>query len=190
MGFFDRFTQPEPHLIEKSDGLVLRPPVMDDFPAWASLRLASRSFLEPWEPIWPADDLTRAAYRRRYFPASGPDSLHPYFIFSASSGALLGGISFGHVRRGVSQSAMLGYWMGKPYAGKGIMTKAVPLALRQAFGPLKFRRIEAGCIPRNHASIRVLVANGFQKEGYAREFLCIAGVWEDHVIYARLKSDQ
>ena len=190
MGLFDRFTNPDKRGTERGSGLMIRPPTMDDFSQWAVLRSESRDFLVPWEPKWADDDVTRSAYRRRYFNDTDPDFLYPYFIFDEKTGALLGGISFGHVRRGVAQSAMMGYWMGQRHSGKGIMTHAVPLALRQAFGPLGFRRIEAGCVPRNTASIRVLENNNFIREGYAREYLCIAGVWEDHVIYARLKSDK
>ena len=189
MGLFGRINKPIGRHTESGNGLMIRPPVMDDFLAWEVLRATSRAFLTPWEPTWPMDDLTRNAFRRRYFNDADPDFLHPYFIFSQPSGQLLGGISFGHVRRGVAQSAMMGYWMGQPYAGKGIMTKAVPLALRQAFGPLGFRRIEAACVPRNLASIKVLENNGFIREGFARQYLCIAGHWEDHLTFARLKSD-
>jgi ribosomal-protein-alanine N-acetyltransferase len=189
VGLFNRLTKTVERNAERSDGLIIRPPEMDDYPSWAALRSESRDFLIPWEPKWANDDLTRSAYRRRYFNDSDPDFLHPYFIFEENTGTLLGGISFGHVRRGVAQSAMMGYWMGQRHSGRGIMTRSVPLALRQAFGPLGFRRIEAGCIPRNTASIRVLENNHFIREGYAREYLCIAGVWEDHIIYARLKSD-
>ncbi len=189
MGLFGRLTKSVERHIERGNGLVIRPPDMDDFSQWVQLRAQSRAFLTPWEPKWADDDLTRSAYRRRYFNDDDPDSLHPYFVFDETTGALVGGISFGHVRRGVAQSAMMGYWMGEPFAGKGTMTRAVPLALKQAFGPLGFRRIEAGCVPRNEASIKVLEKTGFIREGYAREYLCIAGVWEDHVLYARLKTD-
>src|ERR671915_138282 len=47
------------------DGVVLRAPQMSDFAEWTALREASRDFLTPWEPTWPADDLTRASFRRR-----------------------------------------------------------------------------------------------------------------------------
>ena len=47
------------------DQVVLRIPQMSDFGAWADLREASRNFLVPWEPTWPADDLTRTSFRRR-----------------------------------------------------------------------------------------------------------------------------
>jgi len=46
-------------------GVMLRPPHSGDFAEWAALRETSRRFLVPWEPIWPADDLTRGAFRRR-----------------------------------------------------------------------------------------------------------------------------
>ena len=49
----------------RSLGVMLRTPQMTDFPAWAQLRETSRDFLTPWEPTWPADDLTRSAFRRR-----------------------------------------------------------------------------------------------------------------------------
>ena len=49
----------------RGDGVFMRPAKMDDYEAWASLRERSREFLAPWEPIWPADDLTKGAFRRR-----------------------------------------------------------------------------------------------------------------------------
>ena len=49
----------------RGEGVYLRPAEMRDFDAWASLRERSRQFLTAWEPIWPADDLTRSAFRRR-----------------------------------------------------------------------------------------------------------------------------
>ena len=139
----------------KGTDLLIRLPVMDDFPAWAQLRAESRSFLTPWEPTWREDDLTRTAFRLRYFNPEDRDVLYPFFICDALSGAVLGGISFGHIRRGVAHSGMMGYWMGAAHAGKGIMTCAVPLALKLAFGPVGLRRVEAGSLPKISYSISV-----------------------------------
>ena len=47
------------------EGLDLRPSELRDFVDWTSLREQSRAFLTPWEPVWPADDLTRASFRYR-----------------------------------------------------------------------------------------------------------------------------
>ena len=45
--------------------VLLRAPTLTDYPQWARVREESRAFLSPWEPVWPADDLTRLAFRRR-----------------------------------------------------------------------------------------------------------------------------
>jgi len=184
---------PDPTTLIRSEGLLLRAPRMDDYVDWAQLRQESRSFLAPWEPVWPVDDLTRQSFRRRmkrYHDDMIADLAYTLFIFEPTTGSLMGGMTLGNVRRGVSQSATLGYWMGQPFAGRGIMTKAVRVMKVFAFEKLGLRRIEAGCIPNNIASIRVLEANGFEREGYAREYLCIAGVWQDHFLYACLNDSR
>ena len=186
-------SMPDPTPLIRSEGLLLRAPRMDDYVDWAQLRQESRSFLAPWEPVWPVDDLTRQSFRRRmkrYHDDMIAELAYTLFIFEPTTGSLMGGMTLGNVRRGVSQSATLGYWMGQPFAGRGIMTKAVRVMKVFAFEKLGLRRIEAGCIPNNIASIRVLEANGFEREGYAREYLCIAGVWQDHFLYACLNDSR
>jgi ribosomal-protein-alanine N-acetyltransferase len=93
------------------------------------------------------------------------------------------------VRRGVAQSANLGYWSGAEHARRGYMSAAVAALIPFAHGQLRLRRIEAACLPENAVSVRLLEKLGFQREGYARQYLCIAGKWQDHLLYARLSSD-
>jgi len=69
------------------------------------------------------------------------------------------------------------------------MTAAVGSFVPFAFQTLRLHRIEAACIPANVASIRLLEKTGFRREGFAREYLCINGVWQDHLLFARLKGD-
>lgn len=171
----------------------LRPPALADYPAWAALRAESRAFLVPWEPLWPSDDLSRAAFRRRlrrYARDSREDTGHPFFVFRKDDDALVGGLSFAYVRRGVTQAASLGYWIGERYARRGLMSDAVRTALQHAFGGLRLHRVEAACLPHNEASIRLLEKVGFQREGYARRYLCINGAWQDHVLFAVLADDR
>jgi ribosomal-protein-alanine N-acetyltransferase len=59
-----------------------------------------------------------------------------------------------------------------------------------AFSSLRLHRLEAACIPSNAASIRLLERSGFVREGYAREYLCINGLWQDHLLYARLSGER
>ena len=93
----------------------LRAPVVADFSAWRDLRLASRTFLEPWEPLWQDDEILASSFRRRmshYARLSADDLAYPFFIFQKSDSTLLGAITLSNVRRGVAQMATLGYWTG------------------------------------------------------------------------------
>ena len=185
-----RASETEPLI--RGDGLYLRPAVSADFAAWAELRAQSRDFLKPWEPTWPDDDLTRAAFRRRLrrqVEDMTRDESFTFLIFDAATDALLGGLTIGGVRRGVAQTATLGYWMGARYAGRGRMTRAVAAATRYGFSTLRLHRIEAACLPENVASMTLLERNGFQREGFARAFLRIDGAWRDHVLYALLEHE-
>jgi ribosomal-protein-alanine N-acetyltransferase len=192
MAFFRTVSFSEQWPAIMGDSVLLRAPQMADHAEWAALREASRDFLTPWEPIWPADDLTRAAFRRRikrYSEDQRGDLAYPFFIFRRSDSVLIGGLTLANVRRGCAQAGSLGYWMGEPYARKGYMTAAVSALIPFAFGTLRLHRIEAACIPANTASIRLLEKTGFRREGFARQYLCIDGVWQDHLLYACLRDD-
>jgi [ribosomal protein S5]-alanine N-acetyltransferase len=191
MTFFRAVSFTEPALTVAADRVTLRVPQMSDFEEWAALRGASRGFLVPWEPTWPADDLSRASFRRRlrrYAEDQRSDLAYPYFIFRNEDQKLVGGLTITNIRRGVAQAGSLGYWMGAAYARQGYMTAAVRALVPFAFSTLKLHRIEAACIPENAASVRLLEKTGFVREGYAREYLCINGIWQDHLLYAQVRS--
>ena len=176
----------------RGNGLLLRAPQAGDYLPWAQLRERSRSYLTPWEPIWPSDDLTRAGFRRRlrrYAEDALADRAYPFLIFREQDGALVGGITLANVRRGIVQAGTVGYWTGEPYAGHGYMTAALRLLLPTLFGELNLHRVEAACIPSNAASVRVLEKCGFVREGLARRYLCINGVWQDHLLFGMLHED-
>jgi ribosomal-protein-alanine N-acetyltransferase len=174
------------------EGLYLRPAVPGDFEAWRLLRSASRSFLTPWEPTWPLDDLTKPSFQRRLLRQDrerAEDESYGFLIFRTRDDALLGGITLGNVRRGVAQCGTLGYWMGEQHAGQGHMAKAVRVLLRHAFLEMRLHRIEAACAPNNERSRRLLEKLGFQREGFARSYLLIDGAWQDHLLFAMLERD-
>ncbi len=174
-------------------GVMLRVPHSGDFTEWAHLRELSRAFLTPWEPTWPADDLTRSAFRRRlkrYGEDLRGDLAYAFLIFRSDDNALVGGLTLANIRRGVAQAGSIGYWIGAPFARQGYMTAALRALIPFCFGTLRLHRLEAACIPSNAASVALLERTGFQREGYARAYLCINGDWQDHLLYARLKDDQ
>ena len=179
-------------LAPRGYGVALRAPVMSDFPQWADLRELSRGYLTPWEPIWPSDDLTRSGFRRRlrrYADDASADRAYPFLVFRESDGTLLGGVTLANERRGIVQAGTIGYWVGQPYTGQGVMTAALRVLLPTLFGELNLHRIEAACIPTNLPSVRVLEKCGFSREGLARRYLCINGIWQDHLLYGMLHED-
>ncbi|MFO1168072.1 MAG: GNAT family protein [Rhodoblastus sp.] len=176
----------------RGDGVFLRPAEMADWQEWARLREHSRNFLTPWEPIWPSDDLTRTAFRRRvkrHAEEMARDEAFPFLIFRARDKALVGGLTIGQIRRGVAQAATIGYWVGVNYAGQGYMSRALRAAVAYSFSTLRLHRVEAACLPSNISSIRVLESAGFKREGLARSYLRINGRWQDHLLFAVLEND-
>ena len=170
----------------------LRIPLMSDYVAWAELRALSRPRLEPYEPSWARDELSRTAYRQRlkhYAREMAQDLGYAFFICDETSDALLGAVTLSNVRRGVAQAASVGYWIGTPHSGQGKMTAALRTLAPFAFRHLHLHRLEAGCVPDNQSSIRVLEKSGFNLEGYARSYLRIRGQWQDHKLFARLSTD-
>jgi len=168
------------------EGVYLRAPEARDFQDWAALREASRTFLTPWEPTWANDELSRGSYKyrlRRYTEDARDDKAYALFVFREGDDALLGGVTLSNIRRGVAQTASLGYWTGQAFAGQGYMTAAVRAVLRYAWEDLDLHRVEAACQPDNAASRRVLEKAGFTHEGQARAYLRINGAWRDHLLF-------
>lgn len=183
---------PESRPYVEGDGIYLREPQLSDHAAWAELRAKSRSFLEPWEPRWTKDELEKHTFKRRlrYYARDARNDLgYAFFLFRSSDNALLGGLTLSNVRRGISQSCSLGYWIGEPYARQGYMTSGVKSAIWFVFEALRLHRLEAACLPENKASAGLLMKLGFQYEGLARRYLKINGVWQDHWLFALLNDD-
>jgi ribosomal-protein-alanine N-acetyltransferase len=185
MALLDWIT-PESGLRLEGEGVYLRAPRAIDYGEWRELRAASKSFLQPWEPTWPADDLTRAAFRRRlnaYARDRDMGIAYPFFVYRAADDALTGGITLSNVRRGVAQMGSIGYWCGRPFTRQGHTLAAVRSVCDFGFRTLGLHRIEAACIPENGPSRRLLAKAGFIQEGYAKAYLKINGAWRDHVLF-------
>ena len=191
---FLRAAVPEDYLDAiRGRAVVLRPPAVADYPAWAELRAMSRDHLTRWEPAWARDDLSRTMYRRRlraYARDVRDDVSYSFFICDTVTDALVGGITLSNIRRGAAQTASLGYWIGAPFAGQGRMQEAVKTMQPFAFSTLRLHRLEAATMPANAASIRVLEKSGFVREGMAKAYLKINSRWEDHILFASVLEDQ
>jgi ribosomal-protein-alanine N-acetyltransferase len=188
---FLRRRAPGPAL--RTERLLLRPPEMDDFLPWATLRRDSADFLKPWEPSWARDHLTQRAFRERVYWAAraiSEERAYPFFLIREADGALVGAITADNIRRGPALCATIGYWLGQPMTGQGYMTEAVEAVRDFVFRDLGLSRLEAGCLPENGPSRRLLERCGFKYEGVAQAYLQIAGRWRTHVLYAALRDDR
>ena len=177
---------PDTGLRVEGAGIVLRPPRASDYAAWSELRRRSRAFLQPWEPTWPADDLSRAAFRRRLAAYQRDMDLgygYAFLVFRRDDGELVGGITLSNIRRGVAQMGQVGYWVGEPFARNGYTLAAVRALSGFSLGRLGLHRLEAACIPENEASRKLLLKAGFELEGRAQAYLKINGDWRDHLLF-------
>ena len=83
----------------------------------------------------------------------------------------------------------LGYWLGEPFWGRGIMTAAVETMCREGFAAWDIVRIHAEAFARNAASRRVLEKAGFALEGTLRRSVYKNGEMLDSCIYALVREE-
>jgi ribosomal-protein-alanine N-acetyltransferase len=177
---------PETGLKLDAGPVYLRPPRASDYEAWSDLRRRSRAFLQPWEPAWPADDLSRPAFRRRLMAYQRDMDLgggYSFLAFRREDHELVGGITLSNIRRGVAQTGTVGYWAGAPHARKGYILAATQGLAAFSFSRLGLHRLEAACLPENEPSRRLLLRAGFELEGRASAYLKINGDWRDHLLF-------
>jgi [ribosomal protein S5]-alanine N-acetyltransferase len=117
------------------------------------------------------------------------NSKYTFGIFLNDTDELIGSVSLSEILRGPLQSCYIGYYLDQQQNGKGYMTEAVILAVDFAFKELELHRIEAGVMPHNIGSMKVLEKAGFHKEGIAVKSVKINGKWEDHQILAIVAAD-
>ena len=149
-----------------------------------ALNRRSRTFHHPWvtPPRTPAQ-FARYLARRRSADFVG------LLIRRNRDDALLGAVELSQIARGAFQSAYLGYHIGAPFARQGFMREGLGLVLDYAFRQLRLHRLEANVQPENAASIALVEALGFHREGYSARYLKLGGRWRDHQRWAILAED-
>jgi ribosomal-protein-alanine N-acetyltransferase len=182
-----------PKLAIETERMTLRLPLHEDYRHWAGLRETSAAFLQPWEPAWSSDHLTRKSFSARVYWAqrtSSEESALPLFLIRREDQRLLGAVTLDNIRRGPAQAGTIGYWIGQSYARNGYMREAVVALIHYAFTRLDLSRIESACLPENTPSRGLLEKCGYKYEGVAQSYLQINGRWRNHVLYANLRSDR
>ena len=172
--------------------VILRPPQYSDWKAWADERKKNKLYLQPWEPLWSINELERSSFVKRvrmFERLSHNDQAYSFLIYKSDNEDFIGEVNISNVQRGIIQSCTIGYWIAKDCEGKGMMSESLELVKEFIFNELKLHRIEAACLPHNIPSLKVLLKNGFIKEGTARKLLKINDKWQDHTVLSFILDD-
>jgi len=150
----------------------------------------TRAFLEPWLPWVPFYDSPDASLR--YTEACEADwSMGAALRFSLrlrDETDVIGVITLESCSD-LHRHCDLGYWLGKAYTGRGLMTEAAGRILSFAFETINMHRIRCAAAEENAPSQRVIERLGFAREGVAREAERVKGQWMTHIVYSRLATD-
>jgi len=166
------------------DQVFIRPPRPSDEKAYLAGVRASRTLHGPWVPLVASS----VAYNQRLKYARSPRGAS-FFVFHRESKALVGVVDLSEIVRGCFQSAYLGYFVFQPHAGRGLMREGLAKVVEYVFETMRLHRLEANVQPGNAASISLVRALGFSKEGYSKRYLKIGGRWMDHERWAILVED-
>lgn len=138
----------------------------------------------PYKRIHACDFITRMTRARR---RSKPKDI-VFVIELLKTKTLIGMVGIHRIDR-VHNNAVIGYWLGKPFRGIGIVPEAVRLSLKYCFHELKLMRIYAAVFTTNKASQKVLTKCGFTLEGTLRKSHFRRGRYHDSFLYSILRSD-
>jgi ribosomal-protein-alanine N-acetyltransferase len=171
--------------ILRGDRVLLRLADPGDVPAIVRFFRENEDFFAPTSPPRPEAFLTDAYHLTQVEEARkefANDQALRLLVLLQSDGSLIGRANFTRFTRGAFQACNLGYHQALAHQGRGFMTEALRLAIGYVFTELGMHRIEANHLPDNHRSASLLARLGFTREGYAKEYLRIAGRWQDHVL--------
>ena len=157
----------------------LRPVIAADRVEFLALMRRSASLHHPWISP-PLTDLSFNAYLAR----TQRDDHEGMLVCRSADDAIVGVINLNTIVRGSFLSASLGYYVGAPFAGQGLMREGLELIKTFAFNELGLHRLEANIQPENHRSIALVKQCGFEPEGLCRDYLFIDGRWRDHERWA------
>lgn len=169
-----------------SPRLHIRPGQPSDIPAILSYYRQNREHLAPFEPLKTPEfyttDYWLEALLQRSQEAKADKTLKLFLFLKAPPQPLIGSLNFSNFSRGVFQNCTVGYSLAATYQGQGYMSEALQAGIDYVFSQLQMHRIEANYLPCNRRSGNLLKRLGFTVNGYAPDYLYIAGRWQGHIL--------
>ena len=173
--------------------LILRPAHPRLAKAAADYYARNREHLTPFEPSFPEGFCTvgyQKALMRQDCRAAKENRGLRYWVFRKEApDTAIGCVALNNIILGAFRSCFLAYKMDKDLLRQGYASEAVLAVVELAFQGLNLHRIEANILPRNAASLALARKCGFKEEGLSPKYLCINGVWEDHIHMVRLNEE-
>lgn len=177
-----------------TDRLLLLPATKELSGGVTAYYQRNRDFLTPFDPVRSEMFFTQSfqemLLEEQEELAAQKKAYYFYLVPKADPNRVIGLIGISSIVWGAFQSCFLGYKLDKDNLKKGYMHEALQEVIHFVFSVLGLHRIEANVMPKNMASCNVLEKLGFHKEGLAKEYLCINGIWEDHIHYALLNKKE
>lgn len=169
-----------------SGEVTLRPLAVSDKDAWVSARQRNAAWLVPWDAtVPPGGDPRPATFRqlvRRLDRMARAGTTYPFAV--EVGGHFAGQLTVNNIVRGSAQFCSMGYWLDRDFAGRGVMPRAVAMAIDHCLFTAGLHRVEIAIRPENSNSLRVVEKLGIREIGYAPRYLHIDGAWRDHRLYA------
>jgi ribosomal-protein-alanine N-acetyltransferase len=160
---------------------------VSDAPFLSSFYIKNAAHLAPWEPWRSPGFHARAAWaeRLKYREQEQREGRGYYFLAYDDAGeAIIASCSLTGIARGPLEAGYMGYSVDRDYQGRGVMKELCLHVIDYAFDTIQLHRIMANYMPDNERSGNLLKRLGFEREGYAKQYLQINGRWEDHVLTA------
>ncbi|MFQ1966091.1 ribosomal protein S5-alanine N-acetyltransferase [Aeromonas veronii] len=172
-----------PHIKTARTHLTILSP--DQAPMMLDFYQRNRAHLAPWEPL-----RDEQFYTLSYWHARLQDSYSQFFngtgvnlvALDPAGERVIATCNFSNILMGVFKACHLGYAIDQQHQGQGVMGEVLLAAIDYLFREHDLHRIMACYMPANQRSGALLERLGFEREGFAREYLMINGRWEDHIL--------
>ncbi|MBY6192094.1 GNAT family N-acetyltransferase [Microbulbifer agarilyticus] len=162
---------------------------IDDAARLSKFYEANETHLQAWEPSKSEGHHSEAAWKARLqewcSPVEDVNSFH-FISIEPGSDEVVAMCSLTNVVKGPFRACYMGYAVDHRYEGRGVMKALCQRVIDYAFTDLSLNRVMANYMPRNDRSAMLLKSLGFVKEGEAKRYLKINGVWEDHILTSLL----
>jgi len=165
---------------------ILKP---EEFQLLATYERENRTHLARWEPLRDTayfTDVEVAKRVRSNFEDFILGSSAAFVGLDSSRSKIICVCNFSNIVHGAFQACHLGYSINAGDQGKGLMFEMLNACIEYMFLDRGLHRIMANYIPANIRSEKLLTKLGFEKEGLAKSYLKIAGLWQDHVLTSKI----